>query len=366
MVRASVRKLAGLLALALLLGGCEQDSAVESVELRHTSPVAPGTSSFGDADDWFMTEIQERTQGAVEFTPHWSSALVAAPEAVSALRDGRVHTAMLSHAFNPSDFPLWEVAGIPLLAQDGVAQALALAQLYEEDEAFRDEFERLGLRPLIFQPAGVATTFTTSPLSSIDDISGLRVRALGLIGELFKALGATPVPVDPAEIYESLERGVIDAVGAQTLEAAPTYSMQEVAKYVTNPQLGVYAMPALIMSEKTWDSLSAKSQATIEEVAAEYYESQAQGFLDDSNRRACELFIKQRAEFTVLDAEDVKEALGTLQADIIARWKTTAAEASGLDEQAVQRFYDKYVALYKANADTSRPEGVATCIEMEK
>jgi TRAP-type mannitol/chloroaromatic compound transport system substrate-binding protein len=44
------------------------------------------------------------------------------------------------------------------------------------------------------------------------DLGGMKIRSLGLGGEVYRRLGATPQTTPPAEILTSLQSGVIDAV----------------------------------------------------------------------------------------------------------------------------------------------------------
>ncbi len=46
---------------------------------------------------------------------------------------------------------------------------------------------------------------------TVQDLQGLKFRITGLAGQLFTRLGAAPTLIAPADIYPSLERGVIDA-----------------------------------------------------------------------------------------------------------------------------------------------------------
>lgn len=48
-------------------------------------------------------------------------------------------------------------------------------------------------------------------IASVDQLRGLKFRITGLAGQLFQRLGAAPTLIAPADIYPSLERGVIDA-----------------------------------------------------------------------------------------------------------------------------------------------------------
>jgi TRAP-type mannitol/chloroaromatic compound transport system substrate-binding protein len=48
-------------------------------------------------------------------------------------------------------------------------------------------------------------------LKSRDDVRGLKIRSLGLGGEIYRRLGATPQTTPPGEILSSLQSGVLDA-----------------------------------------------------------------------------------------------------------------------------------------------------------
>ena len=48
-------------------------------------------------------------------------------------------------------------------------------------------------------------------IKSREDMRGLKIRSLGLGGEVYRRLGATPQTTPPAEILTSLQSGVLDA-----------------------------------------------------------------------------------------------------------------------------------------------------------
>ena len=49
-------------------------------------------------------------------------------------------------------------------------------------------------------------------IRTLADLKGLRIRATGVGGEVYSALGATAMAIAPSDTYAALERGVIDAV----------------------------------------------------------------------------------------------------------------------------------------------------------
>jgi TRAP-type mannitol/chloroaromatic compound transport system substrate-binding protein len=52
---------------------------------------------------------------------------------------------------------------------------------------------------------------TNKPLKTVADLEGLKVRTAGDDAAIFSMMGAAPVSVPPPEIYENMQRGVVDA-----------------------------------------------------------------------------------------------------------------------------------------------------------
>ncbi len=77
-----------------------------------------------------------------------------------------------------------------------------------------DEFYRpYGVRGLLAGNTGPSMGgWFRKPITSLDDINGLRIRVQGLGGEVYRELGATPQSIPPGDIVPALERGAIDAV----------------------------------------------------------------------------------------------------------------------------------------------------------
>src|SRR4030081_3835738 len=81
-------------------------------------------------------------------------------------------------------------------------------------QALWDElYAPFGVKPFMGGNTGVCMGgWFRRELKSLDDLKGLKVRSLGLGGEVYRRLGATPQTTPPAEILTSLQSGVIDAV----------------------------------------------------------------------------------------------------------------------------------------------------------
>lgn len=74
--------------------------------------------------------------------------------------------------------------------------------------------------------------YSKTPIETVDDISGLRMRCLGDAGEMFTRMGASVVFLPYGEIYESLERGTLDFTEFCNIKDGWDFGFQEICQYV--------------------------------------------------------------------------------------------------------------------------------------
>lgn len=78
---------------------------------------------------------------------------------------------------------------------------------------------------------GVRHTLTTKPVTSVDDIKGMKIRTQSTTIHVkgFECLGATPTPMALSDVYTSLQQGTIDGL-ENPLSVLYSGAYQEVAK----------------------------------------------------------------------------------------------------------------------------------------
>jgi len=105
------------------------------------------------------------------------------------------------------------------------------------------------------------------PIHRPEDFKGRKIRVMPapVIREQFKALGASPVPIDFHELYNALQQGVVDGQ-ENPLTTIVTMKFYEVQKYMT---LSSHALIAYVFvtSKKFYDSLPDKYQQLLREAA---------------------------------------------------------------------------------------------------
>jgi len=114
----------------------------------------------------------------------------------------------------------------------------------------------------VYIPAGISTTpemFLSTgakELKTVADVKGLKIRTAGDDGVIFSRMGASVVFLPSSEIYESMQRGVIDAFQMSSPAMDWSGSMQEVAK---NVYLGGTRQPCewlpVMFNTDSWNAL---------------------------------------------------------------------------------------------------------------
>jgi TRAP-type mannitol/chloroaromatic compound transport system substrate-binding protein len=138
-------------------------------------------------------------------------------------------------------------------------------------QALWDELYRpFGVKPFMGGNTGVCMGgWFRRELKSLADLRGLKLRSLGLGGEVYRRLGATPQTTPPAEILTSLQSGVIDGaefVGPGTDIALGLY---RVAPFYYYPGFNKpNGTGECIVSLKAWDALPADLKAIVAHACA--------------------------------------------------------------------------------------------------
>lgn len=147
-----------------------------------------------------------------------------------------------------------------------------------------------------FWAEGSRNFFSKTPIRSLDDIKGMKLRCqpLDIDTDMTKALGANPTPIAFGELYSALETGVVD--GAENpLSGIYSNKFQEVCKYVT---LDAHSAPpvVIVFSEAIWNTMSNDEQQIImdswEEASAgnlDYLLESEEHYIDLLEEAGCEV-----------------------------------------------------------------------------
>lgn len=143
-------------------------------------------------------------------------------------------------------------------------------------------------------------------IKTLADFKGMKIRIGGLIqGKLLQALGAQPVAMSGSEVYEALQRGVIDACEFSTPDMDLVAKLNEVTKFWLTPGFHQTAtINGIIINKEKWQELPDDLKAIVEAASKVcFVESFASSTLNSS--RATNEMLKQGIVVNRLSDEDL-------------------------------------------------------------
>lgn len=259
----------------------------------------------------FIKEVEEKTNGRVKFTLHAGGSLVNPPGSYEAVVNGVVDATWALQGYTPGRFPLTEVIEMPFMFTSAEEATQVLWKLYEQSPALQKEYGDVKVITLWAHDTGHIYT-KGKPVRKLEDLKGLRLRFPGpMQGRILEAYGATPVGMPAPDIYDSIDRGVIDGV-AIGRSAMKSFRLHEVVNYSAESHFYVAPM-ALVMNKEAWNRISPQDQQIIDGLMGERLALVAARDFEVENKAALELLKSSNVEMYEVPADE------------IARWRQAAA-----------------------------------------
>ena len=127
-----------------------------------------------------------------------------------------------------------------------------------------------GVKPFMGGNTGVCMGgWFRRELKSLADVHGLKIRSLGLGGEIYRRLGATPLTTAPAQILPSLQSGLIDGVEFVGPGTDIALGLYRVAQFYYYPGFNKpNGTGECIVSLKAWNALDSELKAIVAHACA--------------------------------------------------------------------------------------------------
>ena len=138
-------------------------------------------------------------------------------------------------------------------------------------QALWDElYKPFGVKPFMGGNTGVCMGgWFRRELKSLADLRGVKIRSVGLGGEVYHRLGATPQTTPPAEILTSLQSGVLDAAEFVGPGSDIALGFYRVAPFYYYPGFNKpNGTGECIVALKTWNALPADLKAVVAHACA--------------------------------------------------------------------------------------------------
>lgn len=352
------RIIGGVAALFLGSAGITAcSSSDEDTYVLHYTTYSNSTSDQSRTAQRFAEEVERLTDGGVTFVFHYSQSLVGADETVQAVLDGRADTGQVGSIYASSDLSMFTIVEMPFETRNPEVQWIAIQRLYEENETYREDFDRQGIRLLFPLPTGIIVLGLSEPAATPDDLGGRSIRSGGLMSQVLLEVGANPVAMTATDIYESMERGVVEGYSSLAVSNLPTFGLTGVSPYLIEPGLGAYTSSIVVINEDLFQSMPEEYREAILE-ASEMGLQFAREEMDKIGVQACEELRAADTEFSTFSEEDVKSWQEDAGVDV--EW-VKRYEERGYDAQSVLDDYRRIIQEEEATSDYSDP--IVACME---
>ncbi len=267
---AAVKKKVSAVALALVSVVLPGLLAAQTVTLKlaHLNPQQPFEVASAAMAEVFKSEVESNSNGRIKVELYPNGVLGKEPETMVQVKAGVIQSYISSSGGMAQFYPMIDVTNMPFAfssynvgykVYDGAfGQALA-----------KDIEKTAGFKVLGFGESGgfFAITNSKKQIKSPADMKGIKLRtmALPLHQEIVKALGASPTTVAWAEVYTSLQTGVVDGQ-MNPISIIAMAKFQEVQKYITLTN-HLYAPYVWVINPKFYAGLSADLQGVVADAA---------------------------------------------------------------------------------------------------
>jgi TRAP-type C4-dicarboxylate transport system substrate-binding protein len=292
----------------------------------------------------WVAELESRTEGRVKVQIFPAgSAFGHVAKQMDQVRAGAVDIAHGLTGIPRGRLPRTSIIDMPFLVKTADAASRTLWALYPEYLA--PEYDGFKVLALHAHNAGLIHT-RDRPVKTMDDLKGLRLRTPSLaVSMMLEQLGASPVGMPPTQVYENLQKGVIDGT-VFPWDAVYGFKLYEVLDYHLQPDAYTTSF-FFVMNQRKYDSLPEDVRQAIDEISGETLVAKFGPWWNDWDKPGLEAVEERGNTITVLDDAQRDEWRAAL-APMIDQYLAT------IEEKGVNNAREIYQA---AQAEVARYEG---------
>lgn len=213
----------------------------------------------------FADRIKEATNGELVIETHQPGSIVSTGDVLKGVRRGTLESAFL--------YPAYWVGDIP--AAGHLNGNLATWESHEEMHFFmyemgalkiiRDAYAQRGIYQV--GPVSYAGTavYGNKRIEKAEDFQGFQIRSNGNAARVFEKMGAAPVSISGGELYQALQTGIADGAHWGSVSAGWGMNLQEVNKYIMQPDLLGHMNGEVFVNQDTWNALGSDHKRVVDD-----------------------------------------------------------------------------------------------------
>lgn len=274
-------------------------------------------------------QIEEKSDGRISITFYPAgSALGSATKQFDQVRAGVVDFAVGIPAIPRGRHPRIVLSELPFVVPNSEVGTCALMSMKDE---FQSDFPGTRILNLtVTEPSGA---HTNKEVKTLDDLKGLRIRTpTPAITAMLEEIGATPVGMPPTEIYESVERGVVDG-NIMPWGPVGAFKLWEVLKYHIDAGINPVSMYTL-MNQAKYDSLPADLQKIIDDASDDVFSNWGRWW-NETDKTAIEA-ARANGNVIIPMSQDERDAWRTRLTPVVDKY---LAESADMDADTAKELY---------------------------
>ena len=250
----------------------------------------------------FAKEVERATNGRVKITVYPGGVLAKAPDHYDAAATGIVDFAYVVHGYTPGKFPLTSVIELPFLFTSAVHGTKVFHELWKRFPEFAKEHQNVKVCWIWAGDSGQLFT-TKKMVRTMEDLKGMKIRTHSLVlKSSLEKLGAVPVTLPISELYEALQKGVIDGC-ITPWSAVYDFGLHDVVKYATVANFYNSSF-AMVMKPDSFKKLTSEDQKILDQMmgekmglkAATVYDNAAQLGIDSLKKKGAVIYTLAKEE----------------------------------------------------------------------
>lgn len=226
----------------------------------------PATHAQAKAGESWAKEIEKRTGGKVRINIFAGGSLTPADQCFDGVIKGISDIGMSCFAYTRGRLPLLEALDLPMGYPSGMVATLVANDFYRKMKPK----ELDDVKVLYLHAHGPGLLHTQKPVSSIEDMKGMKIRSTGLSAKIVESLGGVSVAMPQGGTYEALQKGVVQGTLAP-METLKGWKQAQVVKYTTDcTNIGYTTAMFVVMNKKKWEALPKEVQKVFDDVSQEW------------------------------------------------------------------------------------------------
>ncbi len=229
-------------------------------------PIAFSTNlpALGDNVIYVTSVLREASGGAIVLTPFEPGELVPAFSITDAVRDAKIEAGYTWLGYDQGRIPSSPlISAVPF----GMEPWEFMAWWYEGggEALAQDIYRSHGTVPILCGLIGPETAgWFRSPIETLEDFKGLKIRFAGLGGKVLESLGASVTMIPGGEIFQALERGAIDATEYSLPVVDEALGFDRIAKFNYFPGWHqTFTAAHLVVNAELWETVAAADRALV-------------------------------------------------------------------------------------------------------